>query len=160
VPLERIGRGAESWRGEVSTGHRWPRSVAGADSVQSDGVPDEVVARAKAAFTSRATGPLAALTFDSTLDRDEPLPVRRLRFASASLSVDALVEGRGPWRTVRGRVEPEGLSVQLERDSVVAPLATESGGHFRFDGVPSGLIRLRLSEVDGSDPSYTEWFQV
>jgi len=35
-------------------------------------------------------------------------------------------------------VEPERLSVQLELDGVVTPLATEGfSGHFRFDGVPS-----------------------
>jgi hypothetical protein len=145
----------------VSTRHFWPRSVAGADSVQSDGVPDEVVARAKAAFASRATGPLAALTCDSTLDGDEPVAVRRLRFASASLSVEAVVEGCAAWRTVRGRVEPERLSVQLELEGVATPLATGgSGGHFRFDGLPSGLMRLRLAGTDGSDPSHTEWFRV
>jgi len=118
------------------------------------------VARAKAAFAARATGPLAALTFDSTVDGDEPVPVRRLRFASASLSVDAVVEGcagvaNGPW--------PRGAR------AAVRPARTRRGcGAPRHRGVQRALqvrrcaelMRLRLAEADGSDPSYTEWFQV
>jgi hypothetical protein len=124
-----------------------------------DGVPDEVVTRAKAAFGTGATDPLAELILDSAFDTDDPDALRRLRFASATLSVEAVVTRRFVGRAIRGHVEPEHLHVRLELDGDQAPLPEEeAGGGFTFEYVPSGLMRLRFDEPDGSESSFTDWF--
>ena len=126
-----------------------------------ENVPDDVVARAKAAFETQTSGPLAALVFDSALEERSPAAERRLRFVFGSVCVEMSVTGAGAWRTIRGQVVPGSLGVQLEHEGTgVAPNQEVPEGHFGFERVPRGLVRLRLDDPDGSASAHTEWFLV
>jgi hypothetical protein len=126
-----------------------------------ESVPDDVVARAKAALETQASGPLAALVFDSALEEGPPAAERRLRFVFGSVCVEMSVTGAGAWRTIRGQVVPGSLRVQLEREGTgVAPNQEVAEGHFGFGRVPRGLMRLRLDDPDGSPSAHSEWFLV
>jgi hypothetical protein len=147
----------------VGTREGAPRSAAGPPVGDPDVgvVPDEVVARAKAAFATRAKGALAALVLDSALHAEPSAGARTLRFVDRSVSVKVTVTGEGVWRTITCRVVPGSLRVQLEREgAMVAPAHEVARGCFGFAPMPRGLVRLRMEEPDGSASARTEWFLV
>jgi hypothetical protein len=145
---------------EVSVQHE-SRGSASGPPVGRDVVPDDVVARAKAAFATRATGALATLVSDSALNAGPPTAARTLRFVHPSVSVKICVTGEGVWRTISGRVVPGRLRVRLEREGAeVAPVHDVARGSFAFTPMPRGLVRLWLDEPDGSTSARTEWFLV
>jgi len=138
----------------VSVHHRHRPVDAGPTIGEQGGgvVPDEVVIRGKAAFAKRATGSLHA---------GPPAAPRTLRFVSPSVSVKVSVTADGVWRTVSGRVVPETLRVQLEREGAAGVPSDEvAPGCFGFVPIPRGLVRLRLHERDGCPSARTEWFLV
>ena len=140
------------------------RSTPGGAAVDDEAggvVPDGVVARAKAAIATRATGSLVVMVSDSALNALAPTTVRTLRFVDPSVSVKVSVTEAGVWRTICGRVVPERLRVQLEREGSAGTAADEvAPGSFGFAPTPRGLVRLRLYEPDGSASARTEWFVV
>jgi hypothetical protein len=145
---------------EVSVQHQSAGTEPG-QPVDRDVVPDDVVARAKAAFATRAAGALAALVSDSALNAGPPTEARTLRFVHPSVSVKICVTGQGVWRTISGRVVPGRLRVRLEREGAeVAPVHDVERGSFGFTPMPRGLVRLWLDEPDGSTSVRTEWFLV
>ncbi len=144
------------------TFRRSPRSARGSSSDEHGGerVPDEVVARAKAVFATRTTGPLAVLAFDSAVDENMPNGERQLRFEHPSVTVEVRVVVHDRWRTLHGRVGPGQVRVELELEDAQVTLAESADyGVFSFGGVPSGVMRLRLVERRGSNPVHTDWFR-
>jgi hypothetical protein len=148
----------------VSVHHETIRPTPGgaaADDQAGGVVPDGVVARAKAAIATRAAGSLVVLVSDSALNAPAPATVRTLRFVDPSVSVKVSVTDAGAGRTIRGRVVPGRLRVQLEREGAVGAGADEvAPGSFGFAPIPRGLVRLRLYQPDGSALARTEWFLV
>ena len=122
-----------------------------------DPVPEDVVARARAAYARRATDPVVELVFDSA-DVEEPGSERLLRFERrGAVSVELWVGSEGDRRTLRGRVVPPVERVELELEDAGIRLAESAAtGVFSFDGVPRGVMRLRLASRDAT--LLTAWF--
>ena len=124
-----------------------------------DLVPDEVVNQAKAAFRRRTGGEVAALMFDSLVDEPAPHAEHRLRFEHPHEHVEVVVSGTDRECTLRGRVEPAPVRVELEMDGTDVALVEEAAdGDFAFRDVPHGLKRMILT-APGTDPVRTDWFR-
>ena len=134
------------------------RSAAAAGSRNAaDRVPDEVVERAKAAYEQRSVGPLVASVSDMLI---EPGGGRRLRFEHELAHVEVGVSAAGARRDLRGRVQPPQLRVELELEG--SPVTVAEGamtGEFAFEGVPRGVMRLRLVPHEGAVALTTDWFR-
>jgi hypothetical protein len=130
---------------------------------QVDGLPEEVVTDAKAAFALRRAGDrLAALTFDSWA---EPAAAG-LRSSSAerhrqlSFSIDDVMvafELDVTDRRIVGLVIPP-RPVRVELRNVARSIESTCDEHGRFvvDDVPTGPASVRLVAADG-DSIATEW---
>ena len=119
-------------------------------------VPDGVIERAKAAYQRRRAGPVAAMVSDAADERG-----RRLLFSDGTVRVEVVVTAAGSRWDLRGRVEPAQFRVELElEDSPLTVAADATGGSFAFEGVPAGLMRLRLLAGQGAEPNATGWFRV
>jgi hypothetical protein len=124
-----------------------------------DQVPDEVVNQAKAAFRRRTGGEVAALMFDSLVDEPAPHAEHRLRFEHPREYLEVVVSGTDRGCTLRGRVEPAPVRVELEMDGTDVALVEEAAdGDFAFRDVPHGLKRMILT-APGTDPVRTDWFR-
>jgi hypothetical protein len=131
--------------------------VAAAGSGDSgDRVPDELVQRAKAAYERRSAAPVVATVSDMLV---EPGGGRRLRFEHELAHVEVGVSAAGARRDLRGRVQPPQLRVELELEGSPVAVAEEATtGQFAFDGVPRGVMRLRLVPHEGAVVLTTDWF--
>jgi hypothetical protein len=136
---------------------RRSRSAAAAGSGDSgDRVPDEVVDRAKAALARRSAGPVAAIVSDLVV---EPGGERRLRFEHELAHVEVAVRVAGARRDLGGRVQPPQLRVELELEgSSVTVAENATTGQFAFEGVPRGIMRLRLVPDEAAAVLTTDWF--
>jgi hypothetical protein len=119
-------------------------------------VPNEVIERAKRAYQGRSAGPVAAIVTEVVV---EPGGERRLRFEHELAHVEVKVSAAGARRDVRGRVQPPQLRVELELEgSSVTVAEGATGGEFAFEGVPRGVMRLRLVPHEQGIVLRTDWF--
>jgi hypothetical protein len=119
-----------------------------------------VVAQAKAAFTRRVPGELAALVFDSAVDTAPQAGQRTLRFEHANGWIDALVRPEDGWYDVHVRAEPKPVAAQLELETQDIALVDQAGaGHFTCPKVPRGLMRIRLTGLL-PEPVHSDWFRL
>jgi hypothetical protein len=119
-------------------------------------VPDEVIERAKRAYQGRSAEPVVAIVSEVVV---EPGGERRLRFEHELAHVEVKVSAAGARRDVRGRVQPPQLRVELELEGssvTVGEGATRS--EFAFEGVPRGVMRLRLVPDKEGVVLRTNWF--
>jgi hypothetical protein len=84
----------------------------------------------------------------------EPEAPGIVTFSSASLTVMLTVTGRGAEpRRVEGWIAPAAaLGVELRRADGVQHTVADPDGRFAFEGVPAGLIQLRIRSVAGEPP--------
>ena len=127
----------------------------------SDPVPPEVTARAKAAFDSAKPGKLAVLVHDSMVDGDEPRQKHVLRFEHDHLEVQLHVSVEAAGTLIQGVVDRSGPSRAVlhfyEADTVlVKPI---EGATFEFAPAGHGLVRISLEQGGGS-PIWTDWFRI
>ena len=136
---------------------RRSRSAAAAGSGDAgDRVPDEVIERAKAAYERRSAGPVMPIVSDMVV---EPGGQQRLRFEHELTQVEVGVSATGTRRDLRGRVRPPQLRVELELEGSSVTLAEgATSGEFAFEGVPHGVMRLRLVPHEGAVVLSTDWF--
>jgi hypothetical protein len=140
-------------------------------AIRAEGVPPEVVAAAKAAFTWRTIdAELAALTFDS-LDERELAGVRSgggpraLTFEAGGAVIEVEVGGLGATRRLEGQVVPSDVE-RLELQHVDTPdgrvLPIDDLGRFHADGIRPGRLRLvcRFLPAAGGATLLTEWVQI
>jgi hypothetical protein len=121
-----------------------------------DPVPDEVVEQAKAAYWTRAPGPVAAIVSDTA----EEFGGRVVRFEHTGRRVELRLDAAAERWDLRGRVEPPQLRVELELDGAPVTVADDaSGGRFAFEAVPPGVMRLRIVACEGAEPLLTDWFR-
>jgi hypothetical protein len=127
------------------------------DGKAGDGVPEDVVAQARAAYARRGPEPVAEIVTDSA-DQDGAGADRVLRFEyPGALRLDLWVGSKGGRRSLRGRVEPPQDRVELELEGAGISVAEHaSSGTFAFEGVPRGIMRLRLA-TEGA-VLVTAWF--
>lgn len=102
---------------------------------------------------------LAELTFDSALDaagvRGLAWP-RQLSFEAADSSIEVEIDGRG---IVGQVVPPASVDVTLSRATGEARTTrSDAVGHFEFDDVEAGAVRLRAVLPDGTIT--TQWFSL
>lgn len=135
---------------------RRPRPAWAAGPGDFDRPPDEVIERAKAAYQRRTTGPVAAIVSDAVGPHGE----RRLRFEHGLRAVDLVVSNAAGRWDLRGRTEPPVFRVELELEASPLTIAEDAtGGAFAFEGVPGGVMRLRLVAVKGAEALVTDWFR-
>jgi hypothetical protein len=142
---------------------RWPEvmesSRAGDDP---EGVPEDLVAEAKAAFAQRGEGQFAPLVFDSLVDEGAPAMDHLLRFEHPQTRISVQVTAGHDASNLDGTVEPataERLRLQLGVGDLFL-VANVVGGAFSFHEVPHGVIRLLLDGPEGSAAVRTDWFRV
>ncbi len=128
-----------------------------------DPVPDALVTMAKESFTWRTIdAELAELVFDSLVDEVVGVrgaggreQARSMSFETAGGAIEIEVD-RG--RLV-GQVAPAAaVLVELRHPSGTIADHSDVVGRFRFDGVPTGPVRITVS---GEGPTIsTEWFVI
>jgi hypothetical protein len=127
----------------------------------SDRVPDNVVARAKAAFGERQPGNLAILVFDSLVDDNDRPEAHRLRFEHPTLTVELRLSIVGDQVSMAGSVTPGAsgrVSLRFEDDASLQ-LLERCKGSFAFGPVRHGLMRLCF-QLEGDISVHTDWFRV
>jgi hypothetical protein len=140
--------------GKTSDGTETGLAMAAGSGDAAGRVPDEVIERAKAAYSRRSAGPVAAIVSDAIV---EPGGERLLRFEHELVQVDVRVCIAGARRDVWGRVDPPQLRVELELEGSPVTVAEEAtGSTFAFEGVPRGVMRLVFHQ--GAQALTTDWF--
>ncbi len=126
-----------------------------------DGVPEEVIDEAKAAFARRTPGAVAALAWDSLVDEDDPAEDHRLVFDHPDLQIEVRVRVRERVPDLEGRVKPPGsLHVELQSDQGdVLQSAEATDGVFILEQARRGLVRLAIRRADGPEIR-TDWFRI
>jgi len=118
----------------------------------SDAVPSELLAFARAALDGRRTGSqLAELTFDSVLDSPAGEAARRLEFNAPALAIEVEVEGR----TAVGRLAPHGAArIELEAagGAVISSGEADANGRFRLILPQGGRVRFRVGPAASDLP--------
>jgi hypothetical protein len=141
----------------------WPEvmesSRAGDDP---EGVPEDLVAEAKAAFSQRSEGELAALVFDSLVDEGAPARDHLLRFEHLKTRISVQVTAAHDASNLDGTVdaaitERVRLQVGVGDLFLVADVVDSA---FSFHDVPHGVIRLLLDDPEGRPAVRTDWFRV
>jgi len=127
-----------------------------------DGIPEEVVAAARAAFGPLEPGELAVVTFDSLVDEDDAPEDHRLRFEHPALQVDLRLSVHAGGASLSGHLTPSGPA-RVELDLEGADLAfvdNSSDGSFTFGPVGHGLLRLLVTAAGSATTVRTDWFRV
>lgn len=133
------------------------RGLAG----QADPPPPIVLTAARAALTTRRLDEeLAELMLDSHTDpvgvRSGADDVRVLSFESTTVTVELQVRRTPDGASLRGLVGGAQGRVTLEMRSAHRPVDLDEDGWFTADGVPAGLLRLRLT-AEGGAPVVSSW---
>jgi hypothetical protein len=129
--------------------------------VDSDRPPADLVRRAKAAFTHRGHGAVAALVHDSLLDEGAPVADHLLRFEHADLLVEARLAIESHDARLAGHVSPSMSGpVQLQSASGDVLVVNMVDGEFAFTGIHHGIIRLHLFGDRYRTDVRTDWFQI
>ena len=141
---------------------------------QRDPVPSHVAESGRALFgLLRVDAELAELVHDSDLlmagVRSSSSDVRLLTFEAGQLVVEAQVSRAGGRRALLGQIvvaSAPTAGVRLDRadhplvgDSATDAAPLDDAGHFRFDDVPAGTVRLAV-ELPGGRTVTTAWFTV
>lgn len=125
-----------------------------------DAVPDAARVNAHGLLSwRRIDDELAELQFDSALDASGVRGVawpRQLSFEAAETSIEVEVDGRN---LVGQVVPPAEVPVRLTTATgETTDGRSDAVGHFRFDDVGTGAVRLTAQLPDGSVT--TQWFSV
>ena len=131
------------------------------NEVGHEPVPDDVLERARKAFSQRARGPIARLTHDSMLEKGDAPQSHVLSFAAGEASIQVHVAAAESQSQLDGSVEgfaPNRAMLHLE-GSELAMVAPVEEGSFSFDPVAHGVVRLSF-ETAGNPGLSTDWFQV
>jgi hypothetical protein len=128
-----------------------------------DPVPENVVVEARALFgLRRLDEQLAELVRDSAEDRGGVLvvrgegDVRLISFETGPVTVELQVTERGPARDLVAQVSGTAvLGAEVETSAGKRQVPVEDS-LFTVDGVPAGLLRLRLHTAGGRD-LVTSW---
>lgn len=130
---------------------------------QIDPVPKRVVEAAKASATWRTIDTeLAALKYDSVLDRDEWVGVRGggsrwLSFTSPSVTIELEVLTGRPGKVV-GQVERAGTGlVEVCYPGTTVPVETDAVGQFSCPTVHPGPMSVRVTDDATGTVTQTEW---
>jgi hypothetical protein len=147
-----------------ATGHSEERlmSLLQRGLEQSDAVPDDVNAFAKAAFYWRnIDAELAQLAYDSN-DEKAPAGVRStatarmLSFQAGEWAID--IEYNSATSRLIGQVEPaRQVTVELHVAGAVITTQTDELGRFDFDGVLPGPVSLVFRTSGDLEVVKTEW---
>jgi hypothetical protein len=133
------------------------------DGGDPEEVPEDLIAKAKAAFASGVgKSELAPLLYDSLVEGRDPASDHVLRFQHSRLVVEVHVYAWPEDVRLSGTVRPEGADrvlLQLDTSEVrfVAPLEE---GEFAFELVGHGLVRLHVIGADAADDVHTDWFHI
>ena len=141
-----------------------------ADGGASDGVPPELLAAARRAFTANQLpdghrppdSQVAVAVFDSLLDGMAVPESHWLRFEHVTVAVNVHV-ARGPASSVlSGEVEStRAVRAALHLEGAgLAMVADIEGGRFAFSPVGHGLVRLSIEENTSAPTVWTDWFRV
>lgn len=135
-------------------------------SLESDSVPDSVVAAAKASYGWRSVDDdLARLQYDSLLDTDLPTSVRTgsqdrrfLTFKAEKLVLDVEVM-MGSNRSLTCQVVPPQVAeLEVRHRGGVMHVGSDELGSFHVLNLPNGPISLRcVPSAAGSTPAATSW---
>lgn len=125
-----------------------------------DAVPDRVRLAAHGLLSWRnLDDELAELQFDSALDASAVRGVawpRQLSFEAADSSIEVEIDGN---HLVGQVVPPAEVDVRLTTSSGTATVTrSDSVGHFRFDDIEAGAVRITAVLPDGSVT--TQWFSI
>jgi hypothetical protein len=131
-----------------------------------DPVPAQVVAGAQALFgLRRLDEELAELVRDSVEERDRMLAVRGegdvrlISFQTGPVAVELQVTERGPMRDLVVQIAGTAVSGAEVETPAGRRRAPVEDSLFTLDGVPAGLVRLRLLTVAGRE-LLTSWVRV
>ena len=132
-------------------------------TMESDAVPDDVVARARAVFDQLGDpGELAPLVYDSLADGATSSERFWLVFQHQHAQLQITVSpSDGGWDLL-GRLDPPSeMRAEVELDhSDVALIAESSEGRFAFAAVPPGVMRIGLTDLAGARLLQTDWFLI
>ena len=124
-------------------------------------VPGHVIVRAKEAFGQRAEGQVAALVFDSLIEKGAPGEDHLLRFEHPLVQVELRVSARAGGSTLLGRFDrPVALKVQVQFTPCGLSLfADVVENRFSFEEVSHGIVRMNLfGETEAI--VRTDWFRI
>jgi len=122
-----------------------------------DRVPDDVKDRAKAAYERRSAGPVAAIVSDYMDEHG----VRHVVFAHGRLHVRLAISRAGGRWDLNAIVDPPQLRAELELEATTVTVAEDAtGGRFAFEGVPGGVMGLRLVAAEAAETVMSDWFNV
>ena len=127
-----------------------------------EGVPEELVAEAKAAFAQRGEGELAPLVFDSLVDEGASALDHVLRFEHPETRISVQVTAGHDASNLDGTVEAakaERLRLQVGVSDLFL-MADVVDSAFSFRDIPHGVIRLFLDGPEGIPLVRTDWFRV
>ena len=131
-------------------------------------MPASAVELARGAWDARALdAELAELMSDSLLDTEAAVALRAdagprlLSFTAGTTSIELEIEpGTGGAHRVDGLLVPVGTArVSLEGAGPGMRADAGPDGRFAFDGVPAGVVRLRVEPVAGS-AVVSAWFRI
>lgn len=124
-------------------------------------LPDHVTIEAKAAFSRKAVGELAALVFDSLVDGEDTPESHQLRFESEHFHVHVDVSVRPADVVLAGRTVPPvpGRFELIIDGTDLRFISDSSDGKFSFGPIGHGLVRLSFIPEPGPK-TQTDWFRV
>jgi hypothetical protein len=124
--------------------------------------PVELIQDVKAVFGPSPRREVAHLEFDSLLDGDGIPEDHCLRFEHRRLILELQVSAIGPTAKVSGTVHPRLYDrVYLHRDGTDVQMSDAIvDGHFSFDSLGRGLVRLSVVPKDDRPVIWSEWFRL
>lgn len=134
-----------------------------------DPVPDSLSHAARESLTwRRVDAELAELLADSIED-DSRLELvrsaggpRSVSFEAAGLTIELEIIGVGARRTIIGQlVPPSEAKIEVQSGGLRATVSADERGRFRAEEIPSGRMRLRLTDHPSARrPVETSWIAV
>ena len=134
-----------------------------------DPLPTRLVHAARESLTWRSVdAELAALLSDSALEDERAALVRStaglraVAFESSAVTIELDVVAAGSRRTLVGQlVPPAPAAVEVQTTGPRTSVDADAQGVFRFEDVPSGQMRLRVTgHPDADGPVETSWITI
>lgn len=135
---------------------------------ETDGVPEHVLAGARAAFAWRTIdAELAALAHDSAVDgalavRGQESP-RLLSFTAPQITVDVEVTEIGDHRRLLGQlVPPAATRLEVRHAEGMTPVEADDLGRFVAEHLPPGPVSIRCHLASAERPVVvdTDWLTI
>jgi hypothetical protein len=134
-----------------------------------DPLPESLGHAARESLTwRRVDAELAELLADSVED-DSRLELvraaggpRSVSFEAAGLTIELEIIGAGARKTIVGQlVPPSQAKIEVQSSGPRATVSADEHGRFRAEGIPSGRLRLRLTDHPSAKrPVETSWIAV